>query len=224
MARSTVVLLDEYLGLPAGDPIRCDSQLRRQLIDRLDRHPARFLAFDVDDGEVITTVSDNWNGSARVVKSIGSQWAVGSEASINHSTFSNNDRAVTVAPGIEYDFFPYRDWSRKSLTVRYTAGASIRRNAMSVCATAKTSLRRTLRARARISRSGIPVAQAAAISAPMLEPMTRSGARLRSCNACSTPRWASPLRPPPLSTRVNERSGMSRPACKLHASAALPAS
>lgn len=80
--------------------------------------------FDVDDGEVITTVSDNWNGSARVVKSIGSQWAVGSEASINHSTFSNSDRAVTVAPGIEYDFFPYRDWSRKSLTVRYTAGAT----------------------------------------------------------------------------------------------------
>ena len=32
-------------------PIRCDSQLRRQLIDRLDRRPARFLAFDVDGGD-----------------------------------------------------------------------------------------------------------------------------------------------------------------------------
>ncbi len=51
MARCTLVLLDEYLGLPAGDPIRCDSQLRRQLIDRLDRRPARFLAFDVDGGD-----------------------------------------------------------------------------------------------------------------------------------------------------------------------------
>lgn len=51
MARVTVVLLDEYLGLPAGHRIRCDSQLRRQLIDRLDAPPAAFLSFDVDGGD-----------------------------------------------------------------------------------------------------------------------------------------------------------------------------
>jgi glucosamine-6-phosphate deaminase len=39
-----VVLLDEYLGLPAGHPIRCDAQLRRQLPDAL----AAFVTFDVD--------------------------------------------------------------------------------------------------------------------------------------------------------------------------------
>jgi hypothetical protein len=80
--------------------------------------------FDVGDGDVITSVSANWHVEARVVKSVGAQWAVGGDASMTHSTFSNNDRAVTLAPGVEYNFFPYRDWSRKSLTLRYTAGAT----------------------------------------------------------------------------------------------------
>lgn len=45
--RATIVLLDEYLGLPPGDPARCDRQLRSQLLDRL--HPApRFVAIPVD--------------------------------------------------------------------------------------------------------------------------------------------------------------------------------
>ncbi len=80
--------------------------------------------FDVGDGEVITTVSDNWNVNGLGVKSVGTKWGIGGEASVNHSTFSNNDRAVTVAPGVEYNFFPYRDWSRKSVTLRYTVGAT----------------------------------------------------------------------------------------------------
>ena len=48
MGRATVVLLDEYLGLPAGHPVRCDDQLRRQVIEPLPEPPATFLTFDVD--------------------------------------------------------------------------------------------------------------------------------------------------------------------------------
>jgi len=80
--------------------------------------------FHTAEGEVIRSESDNWNGNLLVVKSVRDQWAAGAEVSISHSTFSNTDRAVSVAPGIEYDFFPYRDWSRKSLTLRYTVGAT----------------------------------------------------------------------------------------------------
>lgn len=47
---STVVLLDEYLGLEADDPARCDVQLGRQLIDRLDPAPS-FVPIRVDDLE-----------------------------------------------------------------------------------------------------------------------------------------------------------------------------
>ena len=46
--QASVVLLDEYLGLPAGHPVRCDAQLHRQVIKPLPEPPATFLAFDVD--------------------------------------------------------------------------------------------------------------------------------------------------------------------------------
>ncbi len=48
LGRATVVLLDEYLGLPAGHPVRCDDQLRRSLLDRLAVPVGRFIAFGVD--------------------------------------------------------------------------------------------------------------------------------------------------------------------------------
>ncbi|MFP5343260.1 MAG: 6-phosphogluconolactonase [Candidatus Limnocylindria bacterium] len=47
LAGATVVLLDEYLGLPAGHGARCDTVLRREVIDRSDP-PPRFVPFDVD--------------------------------------------------------------------------------------------------------------------------------------------------------------------------------
>lgn len=48
---ATVVLLDEWVGLPPGDPARCDVRLRTELLDRLDRlgvGPFAFAAIDVD--------------------------------------------------------------------------------------------------------------------------------------------------------------------------------
>lgn len=47
-AAATVVLLDEYLGVPAGHPARCDSMLGRGLLDRLDPAAAEVITFDVD--------------------------------------------------------------------------------------------------------------------------------------------------------------------------------
>lgn len=47
---ATVVLLDEYLGLPAGHPARCDSMLGGALVDRLSR-PPRFVTFAVDSAD-----------------------------------------------------------------------------------------------------------------------------------------------------------------------------
>jgi glucosamine-6-phosphate deaminase len=44
-SRSTIFLLDEF-GLPSDDPARCDSMLRRDLLDLLDRPPAAFEALD----------------------------------------------------------------------------------------------------------------------------------------------------------------------------------
>ena len=47
--RATVVLLDEYVGLPPGDPARCDGRLRRELLDRVPRGPRAFHPVPVDE-------------------------------------------------------------------------------------------------------------------------------------------------------------------------------
>ncbi|HEY4753864.1 MAG TPA: 6-phosphogluconolactonase, partial [Candidatus Limnocylindrales bacterium] len=48
MARATIVLLDEWVGLDPGDPARCDTRLRAELLDRLVAPPA-FVPIEVDD-------------------------------------------------------------------------------------------------------------------------------------------------------------------------------
>ena len=48
-AWSSVVLLDEWVGLAPGDPARCDTRLRAQLLDRLPVPPAAVHVIDADD-------------------------------------------------------------------------------------------------------------------------------------------------------------------------------
>jgi glucosamine-6-phosphate deaminase len=49
LERATVILLDEYLGLPVDDPGRLDRRLRRDLLDRLPSPPAAWHPVPVDD-------------------------------------------------------------------------------------------------------------------------------------------------------------------------------
>jgi hypothetical protein len=80
--------------------------------------------FKFEGEETIRSRSDNWSTNGSIVKSLGPKWSVGARANVSHSSFSNTDRSVNVAPGIEFDFFPYSEWSRRGLTVQYTAGAT----------------------------------------------------------------------------------------------------
>jgi glucosamine-6-phosphate deaminase len=45
---ATIVLLDEWVGLPPGDPARCDARLRDELVDQLAGGVGRFVSIDVD--------------------------------------------------------------------------------------------------------------------------------------------------------------------------------
>jgi glucosamine-6-phosphate deaminase len=60
LARATVILLDEWVGLQADDPARCDSRLRGELIDRL-AAPPTFVPIDVDgpDDEAAALAHDS---------------------------------------------------------------------------------------------------------------------------------------------------------------------
>ena len=80
--------------------------------------------FDLEDGETIVSKRHSWNVNSLIVRSLGPKWSLGFRAGASHSSFSNTDRSFNIAPGIEFDFFPYSESSRRSLTVQYNVGAT----------------------------------------------------------------------------------------------------
>jgi hypothetical protein len=73
--------------------------------------------------ELFKSVSRNFDTSALVVKSLTQHWSAGLVGNIGASTFLNYDMRMRIAPGLEYNFFPYSQSTRRMLTVQYTVGA-----------------------------------------------------------------------------------------------------
>ena len=80
-------------------------------------------AFRIDGQPEISTRTHSWGVDGLVVRSLGARWSAGAVGSTSHSSYSNVDRAISVAPVIEFDVFPYAESSRRSLTVGYAVGA-----------------------------------------------------------------------------------------------------
>ncbi|MES2523734.1 MAG: hypothetical protein V4617_13595 [Gemmatimonadota bacterium] len=83
--------------------------------------------FSLSDGTEFTNIQRNYGGSAIVVKSLGSHLSAGATASASYSDFSNYELNLRVSPAVEYNFFDYKDFTRRQLTALYTVGvASLR--------------------------------------------------------------------------------------------------
>ncbi len=74
--------------------------------------------FDVGD-EVIKSGTTSERLSLSVVKSIGTNWAVGGTSFVSGSSFQNAKLQMEIGPAIEYDIFPYSESTRKYLTIKY---------------------------------------------------------------------------------------------------------
>jgi hypothetical protein len=59
------------------------------------------------------------------VKSVNQHWSSGGDFSIQTSTYANYDLSLKLAPGIEYDVFPYSESTRRMLTFRYKIGVEL---------------------------------------------------------------------------------------------------
>jgi len=57
-----------------------------------------------------------------LVKSITDHWSAGGRASLATSSYSNNRFSWSIYPAVEYNFFPYRESSRKQLRFQYRLG------------------------------------------------------------------------------------------------------
>jgi hypothetical protein len=54
-----------------------------------------------------------------MVKSLGPHWSAGLQGFANKSTFANLDLSVSVGPALEYDIYPYKESTRRQLTLQY---------------------------------------------------------------------------------------------------------
>jgi len=71
-----------------------------------------------------TSIRKDWGMNGLLVRSVGPQWALGVRADAGSSTYNNQKLDLKIQTGIEYDFFPYEQSSRRSLTIRYLVGPS----------------------------------------------------------------------------------------------------
>ena len=91
----------------------------------------RFVLDDDDDEDeeegggsnrTVLSVRRGLEASGVLVKSLTQHWSLGMMASAESETFRNFIVNTRVAPGIEYNFFPYSESTRRMLTVQYTVG------------------------------------------------------------------------------------------------------
>jgi hypothetical protein len=79
-------------------------------------------SFTFTEGEKFKSYSRSFGASELIVKSLTDRWSAGQRASISTSTFTNQKLAARFAPAIEYNFFPYDQSTRHSLTLQYSLG------------------------------------------------------------------------------------------------------
>ncbi|HET7695037.1 MAG TPA: DUF481 domain-containing protein [Vicinamibacterales bacterium] len=88
----------------------------------------RDTRFVLDDDEeegsrrTFLSIRRDMEASGILVRSLTQHWSLGMIGSAESQTFRNFTANTRFAPGIEYNFFPYSESTRRMLTVQYTIG------------------------------------------------------------------------------------------------------
>ena len=84
----------------------------------------RESSYDLGDGDWYISVTRSTGFNALLVKSLTAHWSAGLRGSMGSSTYTNKSFYLTAAPAIEYNYFPYAESTRRSLTFQYSVGVS----------------------------------------------------------------------------------------------------
>lgn len=79
--------------------------------------------FERDEGTIRSSARRN-GFTSYVVRSLSPHWSVGAFADVFTSTFDNVDWRYRMMPAVEWSLYPYREATRRQLTVAYRIGAS----------------------------------------------------------------------------------------------------
>ena len=71
-----------------------------------------------DDVPPVVSLIEDWSASSLLVKSLGPQWSVGMRGGAGRSSRRNEDQRWNLSPGIEYNFVPYSESSRRAFTLQ----------------------------------------------------------------------------------------------------------
>ncbi len=69
-----------------------------------------------------TAIRRSSNLSGMAVKSVSPHLSVGGRGIVSNTVFNNLDLATQVSAAVEWDYFPYKDFTRRKLAVLYTVG------------------------------------------------------------------------------------------------------
>jgi hypothetical protein len=83
-------------------------------------------AFNYDDLK-ITSISRSFSSSAWCIFSIDNHWSAGVWAHYSNSSYSNLKLSLSAQPGIEYNIFPYSDYTRRQLRINYKIGPAYKK-------------------------------------------------------------------------------------------------
>ena len=78
--------------------------------------------FDLDEDEPLRAIRNERDFDALVARSLNDHWSVGGRTSIDSSSFDNIALRTFGGPAVEYNFFPYSQYTRRQLRVGYAIG------------------------------------------------------------------------------------------------------
>ena len=78
--------------------------------------------FDLDEDEPLRAERSERDFDALVARSLNDHWSMGGRASLESSTFENIAIRSFIGPAIEYNLFPYSQYTRRQLRIGYTLG------------------------------------------------------------------------------------------------------
>lgn len=75
--------------------------------------------YQLTDSTVYKDKRNTWQATGAAVRSLGDHWGVGTELEGSNSVSLNRDLLVGLGTGIEWDYFPYAESTRRSLLARW---------------------------------------------------------------------------------------------------------
>ncbi|MHB8838095.1 MAG: hypothetical protein ACYC7F_03995 [Gemmatimonadaceae bacterium] len=77
-------------------------------------------SFSLSDGTKYLTLQRSFGLSSILVRSLGQHWSVGGKVQADRSDYYNTNLNAIAGPAVEWDYYPYQDYTRRRLTVLYS--------------------------------------------------------------------------------------------------------